>query len=121
MQEGRQEGGQEEEEDGGEEETEQGGKEGGYQEEQVGWQKKEEERGLGMRRLRRRRRRQAEWRQVQGGVGRRRRVWQGLTLVHFSAERKRFSWDTLGTLIKWRVINRHKLNPKRLTDQNGLG
>ena len=47
-------------------------------------------------------------------------VFQGLTLVHFPAQRKHFSWYTLGTFSIYVVYNSSQLDIKRLTDQNGL-
>jgi hypothetical protein len=51
------------------------------------------------------------------GVGARATWRQGLTLVHFSAQRKHFSWDALGTSVYVWVMTRHKLHTKRLTEQ----
>jgi hypothetical protein len=45
---------------------------------------------------------------------------QGLTLVHFSAQRKHICvtrW--VPSVDRW-VMTRHKLDAKRLTDQNGI-
>jgi len=46
---------------------------------------------------------------------------QGLTLVHFSAQRKHFSWTRWVLSADMWVITRHKLDTQRLVDQNGLG
>ena len=48
---------------------------------------------------------------------------QGLTLVHFSAQRKHFLWDTLGTFSTYmgHTGNSKQTDTIRLTDQTGLG
>jgi hypothetical protein len=46
---------------------------------------------------------------------------QGLTLVHFSAQRKHFSGTRwVPSVFMW-VITRHKVDREQRTDQNGLG
>ena len=46
---------------------------------------------------------------------------QGLTVVHFPAQRKHFLWDTLGTFIRNMGHKSSQTGHKRLTDQNGSG
>jgi hypothetical protein len=48
---------------------------------------------------------------------------QGLTLLHFSAQRQHFLWDTWLPPVDIWVITGHKLHTKRLgsQEQNGVG